>query len=261
MDINIFKVKENEKPLDNIKETCGLSSIFKTIGVIGDSLASGEFESTDNDGNVVYHDYFEYSWPSILERLTGTKYNNYSRGGMTAKEFYYDYATKNNCWNKNQAYIIALGNNDYFVFGHPLGEAKDIDINNIDNSKDTFFGNLGRIINKLKSIEPRCRIFIVTPQKRGEEMLDPLIEFIANEMKKVVEMFTHLYLINMTHYAPIYDEEARKTYAMGFHPNPIGYYAYALMVGNYIDYIIRKNPRDFFDITFIGTDLKNKELD
>ena len=38
-----------------------------------------------------------------------------------------------------------------------------------------------------------------------------------------------------------------------------GYYAYALIVGNYIDYIIRSNPQEFATIPFVGTLLKNKD--
>ena len=87
-----FEIGASEQPLDIIKETCGFAGIFKQIGVIGDSLASGEFESHDENGNIVYTDMYEYSWPAVLERITGTKYNNYSRGGMTAREYVQSWA-------------------------------------------------------------------------------------------------------------------------------------------------------------------------
>lgn len=51
----------SEQPLDIIKETCGFAGVFKQIGVIGDSLASGEFESHDENGNIVYTDMYELS--------------------------------------------------------------------------------------------------------------------------------------------------------------------------------------------------------
>ena len=47
---------------------------------------------------------------------------------------------------------------------------------------------------------------------------------------------------------------------MGFHPNAMGYNVFALAIGNYIDYIIRKNFKDFFEVPFIGTDLKNDSI-
>ena len=66
-------------------------------------------------------------------------------------------------------------------------------------------------------------------------------------------------LLDMTAHAPVYDAEMRKSFGLGFHPNPMGYYAYALMVANYIDYVIRSNPREFATIPFVGTSLKNKD--
>lgn len=92
MDNKYFELGANEQPLDIIKETCGFAGVFKQIGVIGDSLASGEFESHDENGSIVYTDMYEYSWPAVLERITGTKYNNYSRGGMTAREYMQSWA-------------------------------------------------------------------------------------------------------------------------------------------------------------------------
>lgn len=41
----------NEKPFDNIIRDGGFTRIFRTIGCIGDSLSSGEFESMDKAGN------------------------------------------------------------------------------------------------------------------------------------------------------------------------------------------------------------------
>lgn len=195
---------------------------------------------------------YEYSWPAVLERLTGTVYHNYSRGGMTAREFYESWADKNDFWQWNQAYIIALGNNDVFVCGHPVGNVEDIHPEEPESNPDTFFGNIGRIVSKLKRMEKDARIFLVSMQRRGEEAGDPVICGIADEMKKMCRLFSFTYLIDMAHDGPVYDEEMRKTFALGFHPNAMGYYSYGLMVGNYIDYLIRKNPEDFFEVPFIG---------
>ena len=192
-----FEIGASEQPLDIIKETCGFAGIFKQIGVIGDSLASGEFESHDENGNIVYTDMYEYSWPAVLERITGTKYNNYSRGGMTAREYVQSWADANGFWQWNQAYIIALGNNDSFVFGHPLGSVKDVNADCPQDNDDTFFGNMGKIVSKLKTIEPNARIFVVTPQLRGEAC-DNDIRYIASELAKLCDMFEFTYLLDMT---------------------------------------------------------------
>ena len=103
-----------------------------------------------------------------------------------------------------------------------------------------------------------ARIFVVTPQLRGEAC-DNDIRYIASELAKLCDMFEFTYLLDMTAHAPVYDAEMRKSFGLGFHPNPMGYYAYALIVGNYIDYIIRSNPQEFATIPFVGTLLKNKD--
>ena len=50
MNNKFFEIGKNEMPLDSLKETCGFAGVFKQIGVIGDSLSSGEFESHDENG-------------------------------------------------------------------------------------------------------------------------------------------------------------------------------------------------------------------
>lgn len=55
-------------------------------------------------------------------------------------------------------------------------------------------------------------------------------------------------------------ENVRKVFALGYHPNAMGYFTYILIIGNYIDYIIRANYKDFFELPFVGTTLKNKNV-
>ncbi|GFI17714.1 MAG: SGNH/GDSL hydrolase family protein [Lachnospiraceae bacterium] len=260
MKLDMFTIAPGEKPLDRLEANCGFAGIFKKIGIIGDSLSSGEFESHDKDGTILYHDMYEYAWPAVLERLTGTVYRNYSRGGMSAKEFFETWADQNGFWQWNQAYIIALGNNDIFVLNHPIGSVADIHPENPEDNGNTFFGYMGRIVSRLKDIEKDSRIFLVSMQRRGEAEGDPVICAVADEMKKMCGLFSFTYLIDMANDGPVYDEELRKDFALGFHPNAMGYYSYALMIGNYIDYIIRRNPKDFFEVPFIGTGLKNKDI-
>ena len=84
---NVKLCNLEENPLKNVVNNGGYCAIFKTIGCIGDSLSSGEFESIDEAGNMCYHDWYEYSWGQCIARHTGSKVYNFSRGGMTAKEY------------------------------------------------------------------------------------------------------------------------------------------------------------------------------
>ena len=50
MNFDLFRVQPGEQPLDRLPSDGGFCGIFRTIGCIGDSLSSGEFESTDENG-------------------------------------------------------------------------------------------------------------------------------------------------------------------------------------------------------------------
>ncbi len=57
MKLDKYVICDGEKPLDNIPDDGGFTSIFRTIGCIGDSLSSGEFESTNPECTEIgYHD-------------------------------------------------------------------------------------------------------------------------------------------------------------------------------------------------------------
>lgn len=81
MDENMFCVEKGELPLSKIDPTCGFAGIFHSVGVIGDSLASGEFESRDREGNILYHDMYEYSGPAVLQRITVAATRTFPAGG------------------------------------------------------------------------------------------------------------------------------------------------------------------------------------
>ena len=69
MDWNKLLYPTDEKPLDKLVEGYSRTSIFRTIGFIGDSLSSGEFETRDSDGKAHYHDLYDYSWGQFIARM------------------------------------------------------------------------------------------------------------------------------------------------------------------------------------------------
>ena len=56
MNITPYYARPGEKPLDLIKPDGGFTGIFRTIACVGDSLSSGEFESTPPGGGNGYQD-------------------------------------------------------------------------------------------------------------------------------------------------------------------------------------------------------------
>ena len=259
MNYKDYMKKEGELPLDRIVDDGGFTAIFRTIAVVGDSLASGEFEGTKADGTKSYHDYYEYSWGQFMGRACGSKVYNFSRGGMTAKEYWESWGEANGVWDeekKAQAYIIALGVNDYVNQRQPIGSVEDIDFEDYNNNKKTITGYYASIIQRYKKMQPDAKFFLMTMPKANNERDEFRVEM-SEAIRKIAEQFDNTYLIDMNKYAPVVDSEFYKNFGLGGHLNPMGYYVWGKMVASYIDWIIRNNMSDFKQVGFIGTPYKN----
>lgn len=251
------------KPLDNIIRDGGMMNIFRSIGCIGDSLSSGEFEYDDH-GQKGWWDCYEYSWGKQIERITGIEMTNFSRGGLTAYQLYKEADEKtspvadlNHLFdpdNAKQAYIIALGVNDLCgegnlqnLYGGKIGNAKtDVDPHDYTKNAPTFIGAYAKIIQRLKSIQPDAKFFLVTmPTDNGSAAFAKAIDDLALRMK-------NCYVIDLYHYAPPYDFAFRQKYFSG-HMNAMGYLLTAHYIMTYIDWIIRNNPMEFRFVQFIGS--------
>lgn len=258
----IMGTDKTEKPLDRLAPDGGFCGIFRRICCIGDSLSSGEFESSDEKGeNKGYHDMFDYSWGQYLGRLCGSTVLNYSRGGMTAKELCDTYGDAHGYWNLEnacQAYIIALGVNDMHGldghYGGELGSTADICRDDYRQNKPSFAGYYAQIIQRMKKIQPRAKFFLMTmPKEDREESVNKRFEAHADLLYDLAEYFDNTYVIDLHKYAPKYDSDFKKRFYLGGHLNPCGYLLTAKMTASYIDYIIRHNIEDFDQVGFIGT--------
>lgn len=253
MNWNDYFFTENEQPLDRFPQGISNTAIFRTMAFIGDSLSSGEFESLDAEGKKAYHDYYEYSWGQYIARKCGLKAYNFSRGGMTAKEYVNSFADANRFWDPGmacQAYVIALGVNDLVNAGQETGTCADI-----GTRKETFARYFGDIVKRYQTMQPRAKFFFVTIPRSGDERDAKRAEQVKL-MYEMAEYFENAYVIDLHKYGPVYDEEFMKRFFLYGHMNAGGYIFTANMVDAYIDYIIRKNPDDFRLVPYIGTDLK-----
>ncbi len=255
---------ENEKPLDNIVNDGGMCGIFRKICCIGDSLSSGEFEAKDLEGNKSYHDMFDYSWGQFLARDAGCTVYNFSRGGMTAKEYIDSFAEANGFWDEDklcQAYIIALGVNDLYGAKMPVGSLDDINSEDYTkNNTSTFAGSYAYIIQKIKKMQPKARFFLMTMPCTANEV-QPLKEAQAKLLYDLADTFEFTYVLDFYKYSPVYGSEFMKKYYLHGHLNPVGYRLTAKMVESYIDYIIRHDPEAFKQVGFIGTPYYDERFD
>ena len=262
MDIQKYMKIEGEKPLDNIVTNGGFCGIFRKIACIGDSLSSGEFQSFEN-GAHGYHDMYEYSWGQYMARDAGCTVYNFSKGGMTAKE--YDRFARDKGFFadelKAQAYVIALGVNDVSrVLAGELefGDISDVDMTDYAKNKPTFVGYYAKVLAKYQAIQPKGKFFLMTVPNDGctgerQSYYDKHAEI----LHALAEMFPNCYVLDLRKYAPVYDAEFKRNFFLTGHMNPAGYRLTALMVESYIDYYIRHNPEDFSQVGFIGTPYHN----
>lgn len=248
MDIKQFMKAKDEKPLDNLVSDGGFCSILRTIACIGDSLASGEFEIIDADGKRHAEDMYDYSWGQFLARMAGCRVYNFSKGGMTAKEYCQSFAQDNGFWDKDklaQGYIIAMGLNDIVGQKQEVGSIEDICLTDYKKNNETYAGYYGQIVQRIKEINPDARFFFVTFPKSGNADFDRIALMQSTLMNDMAKLFEHSYVIDLYKYGPEYNDEFKKQFYLEHHMNPCGYVLTAKMFVSYIDYIIRHNIDDF----------------
>lgn len=261
MDMTPYYAIPGEKPLDRIPADGGLAGIFRRVGCIGDSLSSGEFESQNEKGERGYHDMYEYSWGQYFARFVGTEVLNFSRGGMTAIEYCRHFADDNHFWDEDKlcpCYVIALGVNDLYGMGMPVGSIADMNVEDYTkNNEETFAGWYTRIILHLRQLRPKARFFLMTMMRAGDEPHDKIVDAHSALLYDIADALEYTYVLDFAKYGPVQDEEYHRNFYLGGHLNSAGYLLTSRMLASYMDYIIRNHPEDFAQVGFIGKPFHN----
>lgn len=222
-----------------------LVGIFHTIGVIGDSLASGYGRLPDG---TTPHDYYAYSWPQCMARILNNTVYNFTKSGLTTETWLTDPIGLQRMQNDKyhaQCYIIGLGANDLNAV--PLGEEADIGTN-----LNTYYANYARIISLIKAEEPNAVIFTV---ENPAFYISPATDEKRKAYNAAVRCMSE-------HFDSVYDivpDEALYTTAGEFikrnniynHYTPAAYlYMAEYLIGKMSD-IIYEHPEDFFYVNTI----------
>ncbi len=254
MDWNTFLYPTNEQPLDRVVDGYSHTAVFRRIAFIGDSLSSGEFETVNKDGTHGYHDLYEYSWGQYIARKHGLTAFNFSRGGMTAKEYIVSFADDHGLWDTDkacQAYVMALGVNDLLNIRMPLGTIDDV-----GTDRETFARYYAEIITRYKTIQPDAVFFFVTIPQSDDPIVQETAHALADLLHAFATRFDNSFVIDLYRYAPVYDARFREQFYLHGHMSPSGYIFTAQMIDSYIDYIVRHNPDTFRTIGFVGSGIK-----
>lgn len=235
---------------NNVNYNNQLYSVFDTVGVIGDSLASGECYPS---GGGRPTDFYEYSWLQFMCRDAGITGYNFSQGGMTAKAWLthsrgYNMASQADKLCK--AYYIGLGQNDANQ-SYTIGSITDINDNDYTLNNDTFYGNYGGIIQRMKELVTDAKFFLIT---------DPLgANSSAREdyniaIRNICEHFTNCYLIDLSSdYSEIFLSQngfIQKNNTNN-HYSAAAYKYIANILSDITDNIIFNNAADFKYIQYI----------
>lgn len=238
----------------------GLTSIFHNWGFIGDSLSSGANYNKDN--SQIFANY-DYSWcQRVIAMIGQAKGSNWSVAGYTTRNWINQY------WNneqkapyetngddsyfktdKKQAYTIFLGANDA---GHDIAVGDfdtDVDLSNFENNTDNFTGNYAGIIQRIKSISPSAKIFVITcvPSSSAEN------DGYNDVIRLMPSKFSNVFLIDLAEYMPRNAKFDNDYIRMG-HFSTQGYQYLANCIATYIDYIIRNNPDAFKFVQILNTE-------
>ena len=277
-DVNTKLPAITNNPLSSIRRDAGYGAIIRKWGIIGDSLSSGEMQCYDNTSTSAsdykFIDMYQYSWGQVFARLIGAEAYNFSNGGQTTwgwlkgqgvvHDESYIGGIGGGDWNlakqdsyKKDAYIIAMGVNDRSKIEreeYALGDVSQIttydgtnnDIDDTSVNPKSFVRYYAGIIQRVKSIQPKSKIFCVTPL--GSNYAE-----IAQAIRDIVEYYSSdgVYLIDLFNYIPEgYNVDG---YMLNGHLSPMGYAYTAYMMNTYIDWIIRNNGSAFRDTALIGT--------
>lgn len=133
-------------------------SVFETVGICGDSLASGEIHVGSSGSS-----YYNLSWGQIMARNCGVDVYNYSVSGYSTRTFLNSNSRglpKVLADDPKNLYIMAFGLNDINIADY-LGSISDIKADYTQNP-DTFYGNYARIIEQVQEHAPGAKIILST---------------------------------------------------------------------------------------------------
>lgn len=257
MNIHEYLNRKEEKPLDNILESGGYASVFGRIACIGDSLSSGELQIINpRDEKPMGIDDYEISFGQFLAKMIGSEVFNFSRGGMTAREYAVSFSNEMGLYRPRfaaDAYIIALGVNDLVNKNLTVGGIEDINCEDPCDHPDSFAGYLGEIILKYRALSEGARFFLVTiPDAPRGDAQRKAVENHRELMYALAEKFDNTYVIDLNKYAPCFDAEFTRKYMLRGHMTAVGYRLMAVMINSYIDYIVRNDPEAFRDVGLSG---------
>jgi len=164
-------------------------SMFPSIGVIGDSFASGAILIDPPD---IWGMYPNYSWPNIVGRSYGSDINSYASSGLSTRDWLTNTSVglqKLLADAPSSLYLLCLGINDGAIYNEDqtyLGSIADIKPDFTQNP-DTFYGNYGRIFEQISAHAPNAKIIFINPPTYNA--LSPTYQLFTEAIEEIANHF------------------------------------------------------------------------
>nr|DAE53332.1 MAG TPA: hydrolase [Bacteriophage sp.] len=226
-------INDFEQSIQPIAKTNGFIRIFHSMGVIGDSLSSGEIvtgSGTDDDPNV-YNDRYNFSWLANIARKYGADWKCFSNGGQTAKgwlgQWLSDLTSEE---NKRSLYFIALGTND-----KGLINKGQLALGTKDSNSDeaSFAGYYKKIIESVHAYSEHSIIMCCTTYGKETVLSD-----INNLIQEISNLYDYCYFVNISQKSTF---NLGGEYTRGGHFDTFGYVKFADALEVLINDVLEEN--------------------
>lgn len=175
--IQLFKVDNiNGRLYESIDQSSKKTDItyahisqFQRIGCVGDSWTAGSiYQNEDTWAGTLKN----LSWSKNAERLTGSHFIQYAKGGLSARTWLTDMNGKAALENDDPCglYFIFLGINDATELTNgtiTLGSVNDYE----NNVEGTFYYYYGAVVNTIKTHSPNSKIILSTIMIRSAQQV------------------------------------------------------------------------------------------
>lgn len=137
-------------------------SMIEDMGICGDSYSAGQVALSNPLREITNKN---LSWGKVLGRRFGIDVSIFAKGGVTAKTWY----TNNECLPlllsqpQKKLYVISLGHNEAY-FNYTIGTIESL-VGSYENYPDTFIGNYGKIIERIKDYAPNAMFILLRQSK------------------------------------------------------------------------------------------------
>lgn len=226
-----YSIRLKEYPVINLDYLY----LFRDIGVIGDSLSSGEVYTEDGTPD----DKYNYSWLSYICRTINATPHHYSQGGMSAKSWINSHwKTDLESETSSNAYYIALGTNDKNQTEYNLGTLDDT------VGTDSFVGYYKSIIETIHAKSPNAVIFAVSMYSNESDS-----QSYTNVIRAITELYNYCYFVDFANNASsdllIPNSRVYTNYIENWHYTGLGYIEVGRVIKELTNKIINENISNF----------------